>query len=81
MDLLDKVSLAFATPADNLLDCDVISELERMNLPADLLQTKKLSDLNINNPSDNNIFNNEIVLCEDLEKQFSKMPSFIRKTS
>ena len=81
MDLLDKVSLAFATPADNLLDCDVISELERMNLPADLLQTKKLSDLNINNPSDNNIFNNEIVLCEDLEKQFAKMPSFIRKTS
>jgi hypothetical protein len=81
LDLLDKLSLAFATPTENLLDCDVISELERMNIPADLLQTKKLSDLNIDNSGDDNLFNNEIILSEDLEKHFAKLPSFIKRAS
>lgn len=43
LELMEKLSLAFATPIDErLLDGDVMSALDRMSIPADLLRTRKL---------------------------------------
>lgn len=67
---MDKLSLAFATPFEReevLLDGDIMSELNRMSLPADLLRTRKLSDIKyFNECGDNLLFNDDLI--QDFEK-------------
>lgn len=80
LDLMEKLSQAFATPVEErLLDGDVMSELNRMSLPAELLRTKKLDDLKYFNSCGDDLFKDDILLNEDIEKQFANLPSFLAR--
>ena len=74
---MEKLSLAFATPIDEkLLDGDVMSELNRMSLPSNLLRTKKLDDLKcFNSYCGEELLDDEILLNQDIEIQFANLPS------
>lgn len=73
---MDKLSQAFATPNEEvLLDGDVMSELNRMSLPAELLRTKKLEDIKYLNDCGDELFKDEV--NEDFEKQLDKLPAFL----
>ena len=73
---MDKLSQAFATPIDEgLLDGDVMSELNRMSLPADLLRTKKLEDLKYFNQCGDDLFKDEMI--QDIENHFEELPAFL----
>lgn len=76
LDLMDKLSQAFATPIEDvLLDGDVMSELNRMSLPAELLRTKKLEDLKYLNDCDDELFKDE--LNQNFDKNFERLPAFL----
>jgi hypothetical protein len=80
LELMDKLSQAFATPLDEkLLDGDVMSELNRMSLPYDLLRTRKLEDIKFYNSCGEDLFKDEILLNEDIDKQFLKLPTFLTR--
>ena len=65
---MEKLSLAFATPADEkLLDGDIMSELNRMSLPSNLLRTRRLDDLKCFNTCGDELLDDEILLNEDIE--------------
>jgi len=50
-----------------LLDGDVMSELNRMSLPSNLLRTKKLDDLKCFNNCGDDLLDDEILLNDDIE--------------